>query len=82
MNSSLSERAQWQPQARNHRAQAVAHLVKMAMTPGMWLYAQQRALDMEHESVQHGLWTGIRADVRQELKARGFRLRHSESQRL
>lgn len=49
------------------------HLVRLAMTPGFWQHAQHRAIEMEAESAEHGLWRGIRAAVRQELRQRGFR---------
>lgn len=53
------------------------HLVRMAMMPGFWQYARQRAVEMEAE--QHGFWVGIRAAVAQELKARGFRAPSTET---
>lgn len=47
------------------------HYARLAMTRGLWQYAQQQVVAMEQE--QHGLWLGLRAAVGRRIKAAGFR---------
>lgn len=47
------------------------HYARLAMTRGMWQYAQAQVVGMEQE--QHGLWLGLRAAVGRRIKAAGFR---------
>ena len=59
----------------NPRAEAIADLVQLAMTPGWWHYSKSRALELEEESATHGhgLYRGIRQEIRLELKRQKFR---------
>ena len=54
----------------------VRHLAGLAMTPGWWAYAQQRAIEMEAD--ESGMWTGIRAEVGKLVKAAGYKPRPDE----
>lgn len=54
----------------------VRHLAGLAMTPGWWAYAQQRAIEMEAD--ESGMWTGIRAAVGKLVKAAGYKPRPDE----
>ena len=47
------------------------HYARLAMTRGLWQYAQSQVTAMEQE--QHGLWLGLRAAVGRRIKAAGFR---------
>ena len=47
----------------------VEHLTALAMTPGWWAYAQARAMTLD--AIPE--FAGIRAAVRDRLKAVGFR---------
>lgn len=54
----------------------VRHLAGLAMTPGWWAYAQQRAIEMEAD--ESGMWSGIRAEVGKLVKASGYKPRPDE----
>ncbi|ADU99426.1 hypothetical protein [Alicycliphilus denitrificans] len=45
----------------------VAHLTRLALTPGWWQYARRRALELEADM------PGIRDAVRQQVEASGYR---------
>ncbi|QIL72911.1 hypothetical protein G7048_22700 [Diaphorobacter sp. HDW4B] len=47
----------------------VEHLRALAMTPGWWRYAQARALELDAQTE----FAGIRATIKDRLKAAGFR---------
>ena len=47
----------------------VEHLTQLATTPGWWQYAQARAVELDAMSE----FAGIRAAIRERLKAAGFR---------
>ena len=47
----------------------VEHLAKLAMTPGWWAYTQARAMTLDATPE----FAGIRAAVKDRLKAAGFR---------
>ena len=47
------------------------HYARLAMTRGLWQYAQAQVVAMEQE--QHGLWLGLRAAVGRRIKSAGFR---------
>lgn len=47
------------------------HYARLAMTRGLWQYAQQQVVAMEQE--QHGLWLGLRAAAGRRIKSVGFR---------
>ena len=44
---------------------ALAHLIKLAKTPGFKEYAWQRAKEMER--CETGMWAGIAADLKQAM---------------
>ncbi|MDR2333722.1 MAG: hypothetical protein LBE61_09580 [Burkholderiaceae bacterium] len=50
------------------------HLLKLAMTPGWWRYAQARAQELDAQRE----FMGIRAEVKDRLKAAGYRPPPSE----
>ena len=54
----------------------VRHLAGLAMTPGWWAYAQQRAIEMEAD--ESGMWIGIRSEVGKLVKAAGYKPRPDE----
>lgn len=54
----------------------VRHLAALAMTPGWWAYAQQRAIEMEAD--ESGMWVGLRAEVGKLVKAAGYKPRPDE----
>ena len=47
---------------------ALAHLIKLAKTPGFKEYAWHRAKELE--SCRTGMWQGIAADLKQAMLAR------------
>ena len=47
---------------------ALAHLIKLAKTPGWKEYAWSRAKELE--SCRTGMWQGIAADLKQAMLAR------------
>lgn len=51
------------------------YLVQMAMTPGWWQHSRLRATELEEESVTHGhgLWPGMRQEVKAELQRLKFK---------
>ena len=59
-------------------------LVRQAMTLGWWQHSRQRAMELEEESVTHGhgLWLGLRAAVKAELRRLQFQPHPSELQSL
>ena len=52
----------------------VEHYARLAMTRGLWQYAQAQVADLE----QSDLWHGLRAEVGRRIKAAGFRPRASD----
>ena len=53
----------------NEFEKQVEHLTTLAMTPGWWAYAQARAMELDAQTA----FKGIRAAVKDKLKAAGFR---------
>ena len=49
----------------------VRHIAELAMTPGWWAYAQQKAIEMEAD--EYGTWIGIRSEVGKLVKAAGYK---------
>ena len=47
----------------------VEHLAKLARSPGWWMYAQARAMELDATPE----FAGIRAAVKDRLKAAGFK---------
>jgi hypothetical protein len=54
----------------------VRHVAELAMTPGWWAYAQQKAIEMEADEL--GTWKGIRSEVGKLVKAAGYKPRPDE----
>ncbi len=53
----------------NEFEKQVEHLTTLAMTSGWWTYAQARAMELDALTA----FAGIRAAVKDKLKASGFR---------
>lgn len=49
----------------------VRHIAELAMSPGWWAYAQQKAIEMEAD--ESGMWIGIRSEVGKLVKAAGYK---------
>ena len=54
----------------------VRPIAGVAMSPGWWACAQQKAIEMEAD--ESGMWIGIRSEVGKLVKAAGYKPRPDE----